>query len=271
MSAHIIGLPSLKGGVGKTTTAYHLARAAHLAKKKTLVIDADPQGNITTVLAEEALEPGTAGLADALSNHPGASDIGLADVIIPTVWDNVSLAPTSGSSLTAVREELSSTAIARERRLGSVLQPILDDYDLVIIDCPPSLDMLTINVLAAANSVLVVTEASMYGLDGVGLTRSAINEIRAAYNPDLLVHGVLVNRYNPQSVSERARVQELRAALTDSEYAVLEPLIPARVAIPRAADGGVGLDEWSAESAPLGRLYDRHMKSLLSTIRSSKN
>ena len=165
----ILAYCNQKGGVGKSTTVYHHARAAILDGQRVLVIDADPQGNITSVLTED-MQEGDVGVADALSSR--SSDT-LADVLVPGIWEGLTVAPTVGDNLADVRNELViSSEPGRESRLRAQLAAIQTEYDLVLIDCGPAIDPLTISALTAADAVVIVWHWSVVGPGGSTPQRS---------------------------------------------------------------------------------------------------
>ncbi|NKW16395.1 AAA family ATPase, partial [Rhodococcus hoagii] len=154
MTATIYAFCNQKGGVGKTTVTFHIADAARRAGLKVLAVDMDPQGNLSTILTKEPIHPGDAGIADVLSDRSEAT---LGDIISEGLWPGVELAATvpDAETLAAVRDELVIAGAGREHRLRDALDAVRNNYDLILIDCPPSLDQLTINALVAADQAVI--------------------------------------------------------------------------------------------------------------------
>lgn len=255
----IIALCNQKGGVGKTTTTYHLARAAVLAGKKTLVIDMDPQGNLTSVLAPD-LPEASAGIADALSER---SDLSLEEVITEGLWEGLSIAPTQGESLGAVRDELILAGAGREARLKNALTGLAQDYDLILIDCGPTLDQLTINSLTAADKVLIITHTKLFSANGIAKLLTTISQVAHYYNPALKPAGFLINAHEARTVSGNHWESELQQASQARSIPLLQPVIPKRAAISDALEAAVGLDEWGKEAEPLAAMYATHLSTIL--------
>lgn len=244
----VIALCNQKGGVGKTTTTYHLARAAVVAGQRVLLIDLDPQANLTAITTAEPVDPEGLSMADVLSPRVGEA---LAEVTVPGVWDGLTVAPAIGTTLATVRDELVGLTLGRERRLRQALEANTQGYDLVLIDCPPELGQLTVNALVAATDAVVVTEAKLFAVEGVAGIRDTIETIRAHYNPDLEFRGAIVNKHEEATVTGRTRLEELREAVH-----VLDPVIPKRAAINDAGEAAIGLDQWRGPGHELAALYD---------------
>ncbi|MFZ2175520.1 MAG: ParA family protein [Rhodococcus sp. (in: high G+C Gram-positive bacteria)] len=256
LEALILAFCNQKGGVGKTTTTFHLARAAILLGLRVLLVDMDPQGNLTKISALQKVEKKQVGIADVLT---GDSDYILNDVIVDGRWAGLSLAPTSGRKLVNVRNELVASDIGRELRLRKALAPVREDYDLILIDCPPSVDLLTINALTAADEAVIITESSLFGADGIGQLLDTIQDVQEYYHPDLGVRGAVVNNHESQTVSGGEWLDTLRKRVT-----VLEPVIPHRVVIKDSSQAGTGLDEWGTTRANLtAMLYAELLPALI--------
>lgn len=258
--ARTIALCNQKGGVGKTTTAFHMARAGVLAGRRVLLIDADPQGNATAAAAAEPVDDSQVGLADALSER---TDDTIRDVIVPGVWGGLDIAPTSGTMLEGVRDELVIAGTGREYRMRAQVQTVEDDYDLILIDCAPSLDQLTINGLVGADSVLIVTQSKQFSANGIAKLLSTINGVRSYYHAALTIAGVLVNQHEAATVSGRTWLEELTTAVEGQGIHVLEPPIPKKVVISDAVEAGYGLDQWgNAEATVLGETFSKHLATI---------
>ncbi|VXB05133.1 ParA family protein [Plantibacter sp. T3] len=260
MTAQIRAYCNQKGGVGKSTTVFQHARRAVLAGLRVLAVDLDPQGNLTSNATAEPVEGDQAGLADALSNRAPET---LRDVIVSGVWSGLDVVPTSGVTLGAVRDELTIAGAGREVRLREALATVADDYDLILIDCAPSLDQLTINALTAAQSVVVVTHAKKWSLDGLSQLLDTIDSVRSYYNPALRVAGIVVNQYEERTVGAQQWLTDLEGVAEARGLPLLSPPIPKRVVISDATEASRGLDEWgSAEATALGTLYADHLASI---------
>ena len=260
MSVQIIALCNQKGGVGKSTTTFHLARAAVLSGKRVLVVDNDPQGNLTSVAAADVVEDEQAGLADVLSARAPET---VRDVVVPGVWPGMDVLPTSGVTLGFVRDELVIAGAGREGRLREALAQVADDYDLVLIDCAPSLDQLTINGLAAATAVVVVTHSKLFSANGLAQLLDTISTVRQYYNPTLSVAGIIVNQHEERTVSGQTWLDELHGAANSRGLSVLTPPIPKRVVVSDATEAAKGLDEWgSAEANTLAKVYADHLVAI---------
>lgn len=265
MVARTIALCNQKGGVGKSTTTFHLARAAVLAGRRVLVVDNDPQGNLTTVAAADAVGEDQAGLADALSSRAPET---VRDVIVDGIWPGLALVPTSGTTLGYVRDELVVAGAGREGRLREALAQVAGDYDLILIDCAPSLDQLTINGLTAADGVLVVTHSKLFSANGLAQLLDTISDVRRYYNPLLAVAGILVNQHEERTVSGKTWLDELHQAARARDLTVLDPPVPKRVVISDATEAARGLDEWgSVEAASLAEIYQAYLVAIEGAVK----
>lgn len=258
MPARIFALSNQKGGVGKSTTTYNLARAAIVQGLRVLVVDADPQGNLTSTTTAEPLAPDALDLADVLTSR---SDDQATDAIVPGLWPGLDVLPSS-DKLAQVRDELVTTGGGREARLRDALAPVVDDYDVIFIDCPPSLDLITLNALAAADRVVIVANASLFSADGIAKLRETIDTVNRYYNASLAIAGVIVNAYEKNLV----RARHWRAELDANIQPILMPEIPKHTWIGEASEGGAGLDELGTRAATrLAAVYG----SYLDTIREN--
>lgn len=249
-----------KGGVGKTTSTYHLARAAILANLRVLVIDLDPQGSLTDVIAKHQVPDDAVGIADVLSARTKET---LADVTVGSIWENLDLAPTSGSVLSAVREELVVGGAGREGRLKAAIAEVKDQYDLILVDCPPSLDQWAINGLTAADAVLVVTHSGLFSINGLSDLLDTVASVQQYYNPALVIEGILVNQHEAGTTRGDAWLVAIQDAATNLSLPLLTPPVPKRVVIADSLESGTGLDQWGTPQArELGDLYTSYLNTL---------
>lgn len=262
----VISLANQKGGVGKTSTTYHLSRALVKKGYSVLVIDTDPQGNATQLLSREKVEHTDLGLADALystiSQDIRNKVISLDSVAIQGIWDGLKLIPTSGDQLGFVRDHITVSGTGRESRLKELISSV--NCDVVLIDCPPSLDQLTINALTASDEVLVIAHPDLLSLNGMAQLFKTIDNVRLYYNSGLKILGVLVNEAEENQLSSRYWRLQLQSISKNQEWDVLDPVIPRRVAIKRAIEQEKGLDELKeSQSLNLAEIYAIHAAKIM--------
>jgi chromosome partitioning protein len=232
-----IACANQKGGVGKTTTVVNLAAYLALAGDRVLVVDLDPQGNATSGFGIER-----AGLEATLYDVI-LGEMALADVIRPTAVPGCWIAPAS-VSLAGADVELAG-ADRRERRLAGILDRPSDDYDYVLIDCPPSLGLLTVNALTASDSVLIPTQCEYYALEGLTQLIATLNLVRDNLNPALEIKGVVLTMYDARTNLSADVAAEVRRHLG---AAVFDTVVPRSVRLSEAPSFGLPIALYRADS-----------------------
>ncbi|MEH3034750.1 MAG: ParA family protein [Aeromicrobium erythreum] len=200
--AQVIAMCNQKGGVGKTTTTINLGAALVEAGRKVLLLDLDPQGSMTVGLGLNAHE-----LEQTIYHVLMDRELELRDIIRSTSVEGLDLAP-ANIDLSAAEMRL-VTEVGREQVLARVLRPVLDDYDVVLIDCQPSLGLLTVNALTAADGVIIPLECEYFALRGVALLKETIEKVRDRTNFDLRIIGLLGTMYDGRTLHGREVLQTL--------------------------------------------------------------
>jgi chromosome partitioning protein len=237
--ARIIAIANQKGGVGKTTTCINLAAGLAYLKKKVLMVDFDPQGNAT----------------QGIGHRVGLNDLTVYDAILDDEADIRDCIKTlnrppmdilpSNINLAGADLQLAKIEEDREQLLKRALEPISDEYDYIIIDCPPSLGLLNTNALTAADSVLIPVQSEYYALEGITQLLQTIRLVQRLFNPDLKIEGVLLTMYDARTNLSAEVGQEIRKHFKEKAY---RTYIPRNIKLSEAPSAGLSIYDYAITS-----------------------
>ena len=252
-----------KGGVGKTTIICLLARAASVLGLRVLVIDADPQGNATSALSQVEVDELDAnrGLAQAIDPHDPTT---LVEVLVATDWEGVDLVPTpDGVALSNTAKAVDRMEFGREHVMRDAVRPVLDDYDLVLIDTTPALGRLLLLALAAADLALPVTQPELWSADGLDELHETINLVATYHNQALRSIGPVVNQLERTKRHQRVLAEDIRPYYGPAGWTADEDLIPRWTDIPKYLEAGSGLDQGSARERRVADVLATFVRRML--------
>jgi chromosome partitioning protein len=236
--AKVVAMCNQKGGVGKTTSTINLGAALAEYGRRVLLVDMDPQGALSAGLGVPHYE-----LEKTIHNVLVEPRVSIDDVLFSTRVKHMDLVP-SNIDLSAAEIQLVNE-VGREQTLGRALHPVLDRYDYVLIDCQPSLGLLTVNGLACSDGVVIPTECEFFSLRGLALLTNTVDKVRDRLNPKLEISGILITRYDPRTVNARevmARVVERFGDL------VFDTVITRTVRFPETSVAGEPITTWAPKS-----------------------
>jgi chromosome partitioning protein len=213
--ATIVAIANQKGGVGKSTTAINLGAGLAIQGERVLLVDLDPQGNTTSGLGIDR------GALEYSTYEAMIDDVPLEDVVEPTSVRNLHIVPAT-IDLAGAEIELVSL-FSREKRLAQALKSMVPEYDFILIDCPPSLGLLTINGLAAADEVLIPIQCEYYALEGVSQLKRNVDLVKQSLNPQLEVEGVLLTMYDGRTTLSADVVSQVRDHFGETTYRTVIP------------------------------------------------
>ena len=246
--ARVIAVTNQKGGVGKTTTAINLAASLGLSEQRTLLIDTDPQGNATAGIGFPK-DPARRTLYNALLlGEP------LDRVILKTQIDGLDLIP-ADKNLVGAEVELVA-AVNREYQLRNLIAQIRNNYDFIVMDCPPALGLLTLNALTAADSVLVPIQCEYLALEGVSELLDTLMRVRRTLNPNLAIEGILLTMYDERTTLSKQVASDLRSFFGGQ---IFESIVPRNVRLAEAPSHGKPI-----------HFYDIHSKGAEAYINLAK-
>jgi chromosome partitioning protein len=236
--ARIVAIANQKGGVGKSTTAINLGAYLAMEGQSVLVVDLDPQSNATS------------GLGVSTSSNDGqiydvlVNEVPLEDIIVKTSTEGLDLAP---SSLRLAGAEVELVSVySREGRLKKSLEPVRENYDIILVDCPPSLGLLTVNALAAADEVMIPIQCEYYALEGLVLLLRTFEKIRVYLNPDLRIGGILLTMHDSRTNISKQVMEEVRKQYPNETFITV---IPRNVRLSEAPSYGQPISQYD----PLSR------------------
>ncbi len=253
----VVTIANQKGGVGKTTTAVNLSTCLAKTGKKVLMIDADPQGNATSGLGiEKEVE---FSIYDVMIN-----DVAIKETLQDSCVKNLKVCP-SNINLAGAEVELVSM-MSREHRLKEKLDEIKDDFDYIVIDCPPSLGLITLNTFTAADTVLIPVQCEYYALEGLGQLINTINLVKKHLNKNFEIEGALLTMYDIRTNLSNQVVREVKSYFGDKVY---KTVIPRNVKLSEAPSYGMPITVYDAKSKG-AKCYDKFTKEFLKNNQQAK-
>ena len=256
----VISIANKKGGVGKTTTAVNLSSILTKRGKKVILIDADPQGNASSGLGLEKITDNS--LYDVLIN-----DVSIEETLKNTCVKNLKVCP-SNMNLAGAEVELVSQ-MSREQRLKEKVDEIKDKYDFIIIDCPPSLGLITLNAFTASDSVLIPVQCEYFALEGLGQLLNTINLVKKHLNKELEIEGAVLTMYDMRTNLSNQVVKEVKRYFEDKVY---KTVIPRNIKLSEAPSYGLPITLYDGKSKG-ARAYEKLAKEVLKNdeIRKKEN
>ena len=253
----VVTIANQKGGVGKTTTAVNLSTCLAKTGKKVLMIDADPQGNATSGLGiEKEVE---FSIYDVMIN-----DVAIKETLQDSCVKNLKVCP-SNINLAGAEVELVSM-MSREHRLKEKLDEIKDDFEYIVIDCPPSLGLITLNTFTAADTVLIPVQCEYYALEGLGQLINTINLVKKHLNKNFEIEGALLTMYDIRTNLSNQVVREVKSYFGDKVY---KTVIPRNVKLSEAPSYGMPITVYDAKSKG-AKCYDKFTKEFLKNNQQAK-